>query len=145
MPCGYREPDEARLEEFGPAWLPSAEHAHIWNQLENWWLAHPKGANTPNWDIALGCEIEGKPGLVLVEAKAHETELKEDGKVPRPTDSQNSRDNHQRITAAIDQACEAMRHLAPGISISVKNCYQFSNRIAFAWKLATMGIPVALV
>ena len=57
MPLSYKEPEEARLEEFGPRWysLPS-----VWNELQDWWLVHKSGANTPNWDIALGCEILGK-------------------------------------------------------------------------------------
>ena len=43
--------------------------------LINWWLAVPKGANLPNWDIASTCTIEGKRGLLLIEAKAHSQEL----------------------------------------------------------------------
>ena len=69
-PAATGSPTRPDSRSSGPAWLPSPKHAHVWTQLENWWLAHPKGANTPNWDIALGCEIEGKPGLILVEAGA---------------------------------------------------------------------------
>ena len=51
MPRGPQEPAEARLETFGPAWMPSLP---IWSDLRNWWLKHKRGANTPNWDIAVG-------------------------------------------------------------------------------------------
>lgn len=78
MPRGYGQPDEARLENFGPQWLP--KHP-AWDHIRKWWLVHERGANTPNWDIALGCEIEGNPGLVLVEAKANKAELKTEGSV----------------------------------------------------------------
>src|SRR5215470_18244569 len=72
MPRGYRYPDEARLETFGPEVLPNPE---IWANLRRWWLVHERGANTPNWDIAAGCEIDGRTGFILVEAKANVPEL----------------------------------------------------------------------
>ena len=81
MPRGYRSPDEARLETFGPAVWPETE---AWSVLRKWWLAHERGANTPNWDIAASCEIDGSPGLILVEAKANVPELSVAGK---PTDA----------------------------------------------------------
>jgi hypothetical protein len=79
MPRSYREPDEAQLEDFGPL-CDRARGA--WGPLRRWWLQHEEGANTPNWDIALWCELEGKPGLILVEAKANKRELKAEGKGP---------------------------------------------------------------
>lgn len=72
MPRGHNDLEEARLETFGPKALPDAG---VWAALRTWWLAHEEGANTPNWDIALSCEIEDRPGLVLVEAKANAPEL----------------------------------------------------------------------
>ncbi len=51
--------------------------------LRKWWLVHERGANTPNWDIAAGCEIEGKTGVILVEAKANVPELKRTRKTGR--------------------------------------------------------------
>jgi hypothetical protein len=42
-------------------------------------------ANTPNWDLAFGCEIAGKTGLILVEAKANEPELTSFRKTARET------------------------------------------------------------
>src|SRR2546422_856641 len=60
MPRGYEAAAEARLETFGPKVLPGVQ---LWSSLRTWWLAHEQGANTPNWDIALSCEVEGRPGL----------------------------------------------------------------------------------
>ena len=74
-------------------------------QLKTWWLAVPGGgkwARTPNWDIAATCKIRGEPGLLLVEAKAHEKELSAAGK-SRPA-SPNGRKNHDRIGLAIAEA-----------------------------------------
>ena len=38
MPRGHGAPVEARLENFGPVWMPS----NIWENLKNWWLLHKK-------------------------------------------------------------------------------------------------------
>jgi hypothetical protein len=142
MPQGYRSPDEARLETFGPRVLPETK---TWANLRKWWLAHERGANTPNWDIAAACEIDGEPGLVLVEAKANVPELSTAGK---PTDadvSAASAENHERIGLAIGEACTALQRVASSTSISRDSHYQLSNRVAFAWKLASAGVPTVLV
>src|SRR5207248_1224998 len=78
MPRGYLAPDEARLGTFGPMFLSDSA---VWTTLRKWWLAHEQGANTPNWDIAMGCQVEGRPGLILVEAKANVPELTVVGKL----------------------------------------------------------------
>lgn len=142
MPRGSRQPDEARLEAFGPKWLP--DHP-AWVSIRQWWLVHERGANTPNWDIAVGCEIENRPGLVLVEAKANWPELGRSGKSTPSKSSPRSIANHQRIGGAIDEAKRAWSLHSEGVSISRDSHYQLSNRLAFTWKLATLGIPTILV
>lgn len=141
MPRGYRSPDEARLETFGPDALPNAE---TWSRLRKWWLAHERGANTPNWDIAAGCEIEGRPGLILVEAKANVPELSVAGKPVDAGASAASGDNHERIGLAINEACASLRRISASTAISRDSHYQLSNRVAFAWKLASLGVPTVL-
>lgn len=142
MPRGYRWPDEARLETFGPEIL---RNPGVWTHLRNWWLVHECGANTPNWDIATGCEIEGRTGLILVEAKANVPELSALGKPFDPRASKESAENHERIAVAITEACSGLRQLGAVTAISRDSHYQLSNRVAFAWKLATLGIPTVLV
>ncbi len=142
MPRGYRFPDEARLETFGPRFM--AEHA-AWPELRRWWLLHERGANTPNWDLAVGCEIEGRPGLVLVEAKANKNELKPEGKALAPDASQNGHENDGQIAAAIEEARQGLLSLGLETGIDRDTHYQLSNRIAFTWKLASLGIPTVLV
>jgi len=141
MPRGYAAREEARLETFGPSVVPEAD----WTGLRRWWLAHERGANTPNWDIALACEIEGRPGLILVEAKANVAELSTDGKPSNADASAASRENHERIGQAITEACTALQRISGKTAISHTSHYQLSNRVAFAWKLASLGIPTALV
>ncbi len=116
----------------------------IQRQLQDWWLAVPGRANAPNWDIAATCKIKGEPGLVLVEAKAHGKELSATGK-SRPA-SPNGRKNHDRIGLAIAEAA-AQFQLETGKrwDISRDHHYQLSNRFAWSWKLASLGIPVVLL
>lgn len=142
MPRSYREPDEARLETFGPKWLPNHP---AWNAIRKWWLLHEHGANTPNWDIAVGCEIDGRPGLVLVEAKANKTELKVEGKSLNADATAKSKANDGHIRAAVDEACRGLRCLGPDLTITCDSHYQLANRLAFTWKLATLGIPTVLI
>jgi hypothetical protein len=142
MPRGRSEPDEARLESFGPKALPNAE---VWSGLRKWWLSHERGANTPNWDIAASCEIEGTPGLILVEAKANVPEMSTAGKFRDAGASRASTENHQRIGLAISEACTALRRVSASAAISRDSHYQLSNRVAFAWKLASLGVPTVLV
>ena len=113
----------------------------IRRQLRDWWLAVPKGANAPNWDIASTCTIRGKPGLLLVEAKAHGKELSE-----QDTCSSKNPDNRRRICRAIAEANAAFQQEAGGSwALSRDHHYQLSNRFAWSWKLASLGIPVVLV
>jgi hypothetical protein len=137
-----QDPTEARLQSFGPDWMPSHP---AWSDLEDWWLIHKQGANTPNWDIALGCTIEDRPGLLLVEAKANWPELKVDGKVLGENASKNSQENHLQIGRAIDEARFGWQRIDRRVAITRDSHYQLSNRLAFTWKLGMLGLPVVLV
>ncbi|MBI1212966.1 MAG: hypothetical protein GC190_16005 [Alphaproteobacteria bacterium] len=133
MPRGFLEPDEAKLGET-PGFLSDQDRA----TLTGWWLKQPGGANTPNWDLVSTCSVETRPGLVLVEAKAHEGEFSDDR-------CGASSPNRQQIEAALAEASAAWNELMPGFSLSADSHYQLSNRLAFSWKLASMGIPIVVV
>jgi hypothetical protein len=140
-PSGYRRPVEARLEDWGPrAFGPH----HVWDTLANWWLVHHKGANTPNWDIAMPLWIDGRMGLFLCEAKANVAELGE-GEKTRSSGSAASEANHTQIGLAIAEARAGLAAYCPDITIDRDTHYQLSNRLAFAWKLASEGVPVILM
>jgi hypothetical protein len=142
MPGGYDKPAEARLETFGPRWTRASEP---WPALRSWWLKHSAGANTPNWDIAIGCKIEDHPGLVLVEAKANWPELGIAGKTLMQQASLNSKANHERIGEAIVEAREGLQRLDARVAITHGSHYQLANRLAFTWKLGMLGLPVVLL
>jgi hypothetical protein len=116
--------------------------------LRDWWLAVSKNTRTPNWDIASTCTIEDKKGIVLIEAKAHYEELRkeETGKQIKPPVSGNARRNHLRIDWAIRDASAALAE-ETGLTWALSRDwnYQMSNRFAWAWKLADLGIPIVLV
>ena len=115
----------------------------IQDTLRDWWLAVPHRARTPNWDIASTCTINGEPGLLLVEAKAHTNEFK--SRKSRPT-TENGRKNHEQIGQRLDEAaCCLQRVTESPWNLSLDHHYQLSNRFAWSWKLASLGIPVVLV
>ena len=72
-------------------------------------------------------------------------ELSTAGKLLRSDASQNSHQNHAHIGAAIDEACAAWRRTDPRVTISRDTHYQLANRLAFTWKLASLGISVVLL
>jgi len=145
MPQGFEQTDEATLPE-AQRLLP----ADVRLELKRWWLAVPSNnTRTPNWDIASTCAIEGRAGILLIEAKAHDQELikEETGRknIEVPA-SASARRNLLRIDWAIRDASAALAEdtgLAWALSRDWN--YQMSNRLAWAWKLTDLGIPVVLV
>lgn len=115
------------------------------SEIANWWLAVPARANTPNWDIASTCLVGGNRGLLLIEAKAHEAELKSDGKRLDERASDNSRSNDRQIRRAVGEASTELSKAMPGWCLSCDSHYQLANRFAWAWKIASLGVPVVLV
>jgi hypothetical protein len=132
MPEGFCKPEEARLGETS-GFLTDEQR----NDVTDWWLAIRQNANTPNWDIVSSCTIEGRKGLMLVEAKAHAGELN-----PNDCCGAKNEKNRERIRAAIEGVSQ---RLGEGWGLSIDSRYQLSNRFAWAWKIASLGIPVVLV
>ena len=133
-PMGLLNSEEAKLGE-----CPNFLTPELREQLTSWWLVNRRGANTPNWDIVSTCAIEGREGLLLIEAKAHDTEARREGK------SKGDAENDARIGTAIAEANSALLGTSSGWAISRETHYQLSNRFAWAWKVASLGVPVILV
>jgi hypothetical protein len=145
MPQGFYQTDEAKLPE-AERLLPS----DLRNELKRWWLAvSSTNTRTPNWDVASTCTIEGKAGILLIEAKAHDQELikEETGRksIEAPV-TVNARRNLLRIDWALRDASVALAE-DTGVTwcLSRDWNYQMSNRFAWTWKLAELGVPVVLV
>ncbi len=145
MPQGFDQTAEATLPEVESLLGPDVRLA-----LQRWWLSTASGTTrTPNWDLAASCTIEGRKGIVLIEAKAHDQELikEETGrKSIEPPVSADARRNLLRIDWAIRDANAALAG-ATGLAWALSRDwnYQMSNRFAWGWKLADLGVPVVLV
>ena len=142
MPRGKSDPGEVQLDKAGGL-LPTETQ----KQLRDWWLAVPKRANTPNWDIASSCHINDERGLILVEAKAHETELADPDDC-KSTNLKNIRQIGRAISEAnlhLQESCLAQLETKHCWNLSAWGHYQLSNRFAWSWKLASLGVPVVLV
>jgi hypothetical protein len=116
--------------------------------LIDWWLAAPKTGRVPHWDIASTCVIEGRAGILLVEAKAHDKELfdEEAGKKKPTMESAASIANRKRIAACVKKAGAALsKSTSSNWELSITHHYEMSSRFTWACKLAELGMPVALV
>ncbi len=134
-PRGFLNPNEAELGR-APDFLSKEQR----ERLTDWWLVNRRGARTPNWDLVSTAEIEGRQGLILVEAKAHGNELKQEDQ----TLSTNL-ENRTRIGEAINEANAGLDAILPGWPLSLDSQYQLSNRFAWSWMVAELGTPVILV
>jgi len=152
-PSGYWVPqgcDAAEEAQLDKSTRLISDHATRM-RLREWWLGHkaPALTTTPNWDIASTCTIEGAPGLLLVEAKAHRAELAHTAcAAPQGSGS------YTRIKEALKNAGDDLNRMTPGRiwrlspddhPDAAEYDYQIANRFAWAWKLTTMNIPVVLV
>jgi len=139
QPGGYEDAEEWTLRKFCRA---LCENWFDFQPFDQWWV--PDRYTNPQWDLLSTCAIEGKKGLLMIEAKANEGELDRTGKSP-PSGSAQSRKNHERIGECIAQAARALGERLDSIGIHRDTHYQLSNRVASAWKLADCGLPVALL
>jgi len=143
MPQGFENQAEAQLGR-GDVLLDPV----IGNLLVNWWLAVSLRARVPNWDIASTCTIDGRKGLLLIEAKAHDEELRFEraGKKQETEATKNSLRNRIRIAQCISKTNQKLTEDTNLTwSLSIEDHYQISNRFAWAWKLTELGMPVILV
>jgi hypothetical protein len=144
MPQGFENLEEAQLHR-----APRLLQQNISEQLKSWWLpATGTQGRTPNFDIASTCTIDGRPGLLLVEAKAHDEELHKEavGRRLEADPTVGRRASHESIGAAI-LAASAGLEVSTSLpwKITRDSHYQMANRFAWAWKLTELGVPVVLV
>jgi len=148
MPQGFEQTDEAELHKATS--LLSPKHCQ---EIKNWWFKVFKGRQTgPSFDIASTCTVTvegaGHPGLLLLEAKAHDRELQneEGGKKLPEEPSSNQSTNDERIRKVIADANTPFE-IGTGMkwALSCDSRYQMSNRFASVGKLAELGYWVILV
>lgn len=143
-PGGFDDPREPRLDQKWARELIPGESDRV--VLRDWWLTVHKNANTPNWDIASTCKVGASPGLLLVEAKAHDEELRIEERGKSCPDAINGRRNHARIGWCIEDASLVLTDQTRlRWTLSRDSRYQMANRFAWSWKLTELGFPVILV
>ena len=137
IPNGFDDCEEVQLDKNMTKSLLMKETRA---KLKCWWLrSFDEKTKTPNWDIASTCEINGKNGILLVEAKAHHNELAK-------RDRCGAREpNRTQIQNAITDANLCLNRILQGWQLSHNSYYQISNRFAWSWKLTTLSVPVILV
>ena len=138
-PKGMKDKSERTLTTF----LKDNFDQNLGENILRWWIKY--GSRGPNWDFLSTCTIKGEKGLLLVEAKAHKSELSNSKKRLDKDANDKSKVNHSKIEEAILQANTAINKQVDGVCISRDKCYQLSNRVAHAWWLANQGIPVVLL
>lgn len=147
MPEGFDRRSEAQLHTCS-----SLLDASACDALGRWWLPRDHlAARTPNWDLAATCTMENRRAVLLIEAKAHDNELLFEARgrpliTSRSADRASREASHGTIERAIAEARDGLNE-ATGLSwrISCDSHYQISNRFAWAWKLAALGVPVVLL
>ncbi|MDD2673919.1 MAG: hypothetical protein PHF81_03465 [Flavobacterium sp.] len=117
--------------------------------FNTWWK--PSGGKAPTWDMISLCQLDGEDAILLVEAKAHKSEFSRSkkqlpkNKQPDNKPSEGSEINHLNIEARIKEASDNLNAKNTGFNISTTSHYQLSNRVASAWRLNQMGVPVVLL
>jgi hypothetical protein len=132
-PRGFNAASEVTLADCSETLLAKRLQA----ELARWWLAK-QGGRLPTWDLVSSGRAGREQGLLLVEAKAYDQELLLE------KSRRISPENNASITRALREASLALEAVMPGWDL-LRAPYQLANRIAWSWKLATMGIPVVLV
>jgi hypothetical protein len=142
MPEGFVKTAESELHSAGRL-IPDDS---VRSRLGEWWFAVRRGQQkAPSFDIASTCSVDGKPGLLLVEAKAHDQELRKE-EAGKRLERRSSRVNHERIGSAVCAANLALRDCTGyKWNLSRDSHYQMSNRFAWACKLTELGYAVVLV
>lgn len=112
--------------------------------IEEWWASEAyKG---PTWDLLAECTVRGTPGFLLIEAKAHESELQRAGKPESDTASAQSKANSQRIKDSLARTEQWLRaNVSATCRTRADSHYQLANRLSAAEALASCGVPVVLL
>lgn len=112
--------------------------------LKEWWLVDFDGnPRMPQPDLVSTCKIEGKRGLLLIQVQKRDDSYFSEGKKERES---TNMPNHKNIgTRLIETNGRLKSKTNLTFRLSRDSYYQLSNRFAWTWKLAHLGIPVVLV
>jgi len=111
----------------------------------DWWT--PFGGKAPTWDLLCPITFTGTLGLLIVECKAHQSEMVQSRRTLKLAEmSISSFRNHVSIARKLLDANCALDRLGFGrYALSLSVAYQLSNRIAYLHHLASLGVPTVLM
>lgn len=135
------EPQEMWLETY----LKKNKMIQDDDPFLTWWV--PSAGKKATWDYICRAEINGKKGLILLEAKAHKGETNKKGDIPhvpgKATDSNKAGRNFRQKEQNIK---EEFKKFDIAYDASVHGYYQVANRIAYASRIhSVLNIPVLLI
>lgn len=142
--CNEEDWTEEEIEDY----LVTYPHLSGVTIAADWWFPYKTNRNRrPTWDLISHITVEGKPGVLLVEAKAHVGELKEqDSKECPAKDKPRRMANDYSIRLRLCEASLGLTSLGIGaFQLSADSHYQLSNRLAYLHKLASSGVPTVLM
>ena len=117
--------------------LPEFVHPFLSNDKSSiWWKNALKNYSPYCWDLVSTCTVNGKKGLLLVEAKAKKGELITAANLQVPDEN---------LERSYLVANKDLSKISPDAKLSSIICRQMSNHIYRAWFLARSGIPVILL
>jgi hypothetical protein len=142
-PMGKKDSTEIQIPRFCKL---TGERCFLDTKLSTWWLPPGRYDKGPTWDLLSTCTVNRRRGLLLVEAKAHESELGFSGKGLKSTASLQSQRNHSHIARRLKEISSRLNARTKRVvRLTVSTRYQLANRIAWGWTLAESGIPTVLL
>lgn len=126
-PTGGTQVSESEIPDFCKKHCPDLFDRA---QLDGWWLpdqsSRPKGAT---WDLLSTCSVGDRPGLLLVEAKAHEKELGLEGKSLDPAASAQTSPAFSMSSGCLIKASASVwtAKAVPWIIVSWSDCGEASS------------------
>lgn len=118
----------------------------------DWWIPNRvRNARGPVWDLLAllspkDTAEEGRPGLLMVEAKAHSSEFNPAKGMSEPSSSKESQDNADSIVRRITKTQSRLNsHNHTRIGLPFDHHYQLVNRLAYAVEMAHRGYDVVLM
>ncbi len=145
-PLGHGDGVEFELPDFCWCFRRSWK---VHDSLRSWWLPSParkQNARTPVWDLISTCNMLGRKGLLLVEAKAHQGELDWSGEPLHAKAGEQSQSSHDHIRTAVGNISNTLAGICGGkVILDVEARYRLTRRVAWAAFLASQGISVALL
>ena len=123
-PFTYDEADNNKIADMLSMYLGS-------DPQSNWWRNVLKKYSSQSWDFTSTCTIDGKKGILLVEAKAKRGEIKVS--------------NKGKAIEDFSELNKEFKEFEPLMKLDSNKCPQLTKHIAHSYSLAKQDLPVILL